>query len=71
MTTCYTLTEHDAQELLERISWRPLAYMNPSREEKRKADVLAIKLSMVDVWPGGQIKWCAARPKFDVGEPDR
>lgn len=66
MTTVYTLTEYDQQELLRRVSWRPLAYIDPAREEKRKADEQALKLSCVDVWPGGQLKYCWAFPRFDV-----
>ena len=66
MTTIYTLTERNDQLLLQTVSWRPLAYTHPEREEKRKADILAIKLSCVDVWPGGQMKWCSARPTFEV-----
>jgi hypothetical protein len=68
MTTVYTLREKDDQELLRRISWRPLAYIQPDREEKRKEAELALKLSCVDVWPGGQIKWCWAFPRFDVAD---
>lgn len=66
MTTVYTLRERDDQLLLEKISWRPLAYMNPEREAKRKEDQQTLLLSMVDVWPGGQIKWCSAYPRFDT-----
>jgi hypothetical protein len=65
MTTVYTLTEYDAQLLLEKVSWRPLAIIDPEREAKRKADILALKLSCVDVWPGGEMKYCWAGPKFD------
>jgi len=54
-------------DLLEKISWRPLAISDPAREKKRKADMLALKLSMADIWPGGQFKWCSAFPRFDAG----
>ncbi len=69
MTTRYTLTERNDQLLLEKISWRPPAIIDPAKEEKRKADLLALKLSCVDVWPGGQMKYAWAAIRFDTEQP--
>ena len=65
MTTVYTLNERNDQLLLEKISWRPLAIIDPAREEKRKANVLAMKLSCVDVWPGGEMKYSWAITDYE------
>jgi hypothetical protein len=67
-TTIYTLRERNDQILLEKISWRPLVYTHPDREEKRKADWLELVIKMADVWPAGQIKWCSATIRFDDPE---
>ena len=69
MTTVYTLVERNDQLLLETISWRPLACTDPEREEKRKADLQALLLSMREIWPGGQIKYCWAAIRFDTEQP--
>jgi hypothetical protein len=67
MTTVYTLREYDDQLLLQKICWRPSA-MDPVKKGKRKEVELALKLACVDIWPGGQLKWCSAIPRLELSD---
>jgi hypothetical protein len=53
---------------LRKISWREFAYRGPEREAKRIEKEQAFLLSMVDVRPAGQMKYCWAIPRFDVAD---
>jgi hypothetical protein len=68
MTTIYTLRERDAQRLIEKLNWRPLACTHPEMEAKRKEWVRSYEMARHYVCLVGKPKRCLVYDKLDPYE---